>query len=334
MDKAKEGTFFNARIVIDLGFDELMAAQEIKSMGGQMAYVYNAHRHSAIPFRSLLMTHLDQRLLERLEKGFWEQAGSRRWAGTEWWDGKELDGLWKREGESEETSSSSKPVELSEEEMMEALNDGLAAPPPTNTVASPALHVSFSPALSADPDAPHPRTLVGPIPSRSAQENVVYLTADSPHEIDALEEGMTYVIGGIVDHNRYKNLCLDKAEKLGIKTARLPIGTYLSAMPTRKVLTVNQVYEILTGWVEFRDWEVVLQKVIPQRKFTVKSDRRKRVRPGEEGFVEGGESMDGSDEEMRSGEEEEEERRGKNATVLVSALPEETEEEEQERLNG
>lgn len=38
-----------------------------------------------------------------------------------------------------------------------------------------------------------------------------------------------------------QNLCLEKAEKLGVKTARLPIGTYLSALPTRKVLTVNQV---------------------------------------------------------------------------------------------
>ena len=36
-------------------------------------------------------------------------------------------------------------------------------------------------------------------------------------------------------------LCQDKAVKLGIRTARLPIGTYLAEMPTRKVLTVNQV---------------------------------------------------------------------------------------------
>jgi tRNA (guanine9-N1)-methyltransferase len=36
-------------------------------------------------------------------------------------------------------------------------------------------------------------------------------------------------------------LCQEKAEKLGIRTARLPIGTYLEKLPTRKVLTVNQV---------------------------------------------------------------------------------------------
>lgn len=36
-------------------------------------------------------------------------------------------------------------------------------------------------------------------------------------------------------------LCQNKAEKLGIRTARLPIGTFLQDLPTRKVLTVNQV---------------------------------------------------------------------------------------------
>ena len=199
-----------------------------------MAYVYNAHRHSAIPFRSLLITHLDQRLQERLQKGFWEQSNGRRWAGTEWWDEKEMDGLWK--GEADEATTSKPVAGLTEEEIMEALNEGPAgestttylfflliplsrerltfppsfvpsfpsAQPTTSTTTSPAAPVSFSPLLPTKPDAPHPKTLVGPIPSRSAQENVVYLTADSPHEIDALEEGMTYVIGGIVDRNRYK----------------------------------------------------------------------------------------------------------------------------------
>lgn len=62
---------------------------------------------------------------------------------------------------------------------------------------------------------------------------VVYLTADADTEITALEEGQTYIIGGIVDHNRYKNLCLNKAKEQDISTARLPIGTYLAGESRR-----------------------------------------------------------------------------------------------------
>jgi Trm5-related predicted tRNA methylase len=32
---------------------------------------------------------------------------------------------------------------------------------------------------------------------------VVYLTADSPHTLDVLDPTKAYVIGGLVDHNRY-----------------------------------------------------------------------------------------------------------------------------------
>lgn len=38
-------------------------------------------------------------------------------------------------------------------------------------------------------------------------------------------------------------------------------------MPSRKVLTVNQVFDILLEWVEHRDWEKAFYAVIPKRKF-------------------------------------------------------------------
>ncbi|KAG2155096.1 guanine-1-methyltransferase-domain-containing protein [Suillus bovinus] len=97
--------------------------------------------------------------------------------------------------------------------------------------------------------------------------SVVYLTADSEEELTELKEGEIYVIGGICDHNRYKNLCLDKAKTSFIRHARLPIGRYIASLTTRKVLTVNQVFEILLKWVETRDWEQAFWSVIPKRKF-------------------------------------------------------------------
>lgn len=91
-------------------------------MSSQVAYVYNAHRHAAIPFRSLLFTHLDKRLKDRLEDGFWKQVNGKRWIGTEWMDGKDIDELWT----GEDAKVEKKPLLIeppSEEEIMTASQD-------------------------------------------------------------------------------------------------------------------------------------------------------------------------------------------------------------------
>lgn len=64
-----------------------------------------------------------------------------------------------------------------------------------------------------------------------------------------------------------QNLCENKAQGDGIRSARLPIGKYIANFSTRKVLTVNQVFEILLHWIDTQDWEMAFRKIIPKRKY-------------------------------------------------------------------
>lgn len=63
--------------------------------------------------------------------------------------------------------------------------------------------------------------------------SVVYLTADSPEQIETLDKDSLYIIGGIVDRNRYPQLCLEKARSLDVRTAKLPISEYLKMVGSK-----------------------------------------------------------------------------------------------------
>ncbi|KAG1119744.1 hypothetical protein G6F42_012905 [Rhizopus arrhizus] len=98
------------------------------------------------------------------------------------------------------------------------------------------------------------------------KEDLIYLSADSENVAHELEEGKTYIIGGeFVLIHLAQNLCNDKAASQGIKTAQLPIGDYIR-LASRKVLTVNQVVEIMVKWLDCRDWEKAFMEIIPERK--------------------------------------------------------------------
>ncbi|CAN7992745.1 unnamed protein product [Ixodes hexagonus] len=100
------------------------------------------------------------------------------------------------------------------------------------------------------------------------KENVVYLSSESENELQELEEGKAYVIGGLVDHNRCKGLCHRLAEEQGVRHARLPIDSYL-VLKTRKVLTIDQVFQILLKVTEGLSWKDAFLETIPQRKGAV-----------------------------------------------------------------
>lgn len=93
----------------------------------------------------------------------------------------------------------------------------------------------------------------------------MYLTADSENEIGELDASKAYIIGGIVDRNRYLKLTYDKAIKQGISHARLPIGKHLK-LASSAVLAVNHVFQIVAEQFSLKDWSKTLIKVIPERK--------------------------------------------------------------------
>lgn len=97
------------------------------------------------------------------------------------------------------------------------------------------------------------------------REEIVYLTADSDNVLETLDASKVYVIGGLLDHNSLKGLCLDVAVKEKVAHARLPIDDYVK-MRTRKVLTINQVFEILLRYTETHSWKDAFFHVIPKRR--------------------------------------------------------------------
>lgn len=71
------------------------------------------------------------------------------------------------------------------------------------------------------------------------KERLVYLTSDSDNILGELNQDDVYVIGGLVDHNRYKGICHDTATEKGIRHARLPIKENI-LLKCRTVLTIEQ----------------------------------------------------------------------------------------------
>ncbi|SCU94260.1 LAME_0F06766g1_1 [Lachancea meyersii CBS 8951] len=96
-------------------------------------------------------------------------------------------------------------------------------------------------------------------------ENTVYLTADTDEVLERLEPGTTYIVGGIVDKNRHKLLCYNKARELGIPTKKLPLAQYIN-LTGREVLTSTHVIQLMLRYFNNHDWKEAFESVLPPRK--------------------------------------------------------------------
>jgi hypothetical protein len=93
-------------------------------------------------------------------------AAYKRWVNTEWWH-EGYQHLWLAEGEV-----------------------------PPSTEANFSIECSPRDVVTLETTRKESRT--------DMQQNVIYLTADSEEELTELKPEVTYIIGGICDHNRYK----------------------------------------------------------------------------------------------------------------------------------
>ncbi len=76
------------------------------------------------------------------------------------------------------------------------------------------------------------------------KDELVYLTADTETTLDSLSKKKAYIIGGLVDRNRHKQVCAGRAEKLEVATGKLPVKENIKLISS-PVLTVNHVFEII-----------------------------------------------------------------------------------------
>ena len=107
---------------------------------------------------------------------------------------------------------------------------------------------------------------------RERTARVVYLTPDADEALEELENGVTYVVAGLVDRPVRKNCTRDAANLHGCEVKRLPLKEFRGAAPKRRregILNVDVVVHILLRYRDNGgDWAEALQAALPDGKAT------------------------------------------------------------------
>ncbi|GJQ12815.1 hypothetical protein GpartN1_g4606.t1 [Galdieria partita] len=108
-------------------------------------------------------------------------------------------------------------------------------------------------------------------------KDIVYLSYDSAEllgmeEIEGgykecdLDPNKVYVIGGLVDRNRLKGAAQQRATRLGVRSAKLPIEKFFKLQHGTPILSVLCVFQILLLKYNNYSWKETFWKAIPERK--------------------------------------------------------------------
>lgn len=152
--------------------------KEVNSMCSQLNHTHSANKKTTRPIAHLLVTGLNGRTKERLDS--MNDKAYLRWKGVDWWE-EGYERLWEGipRGDASESVDSSIPA-------------------PGDTAQTAGDHEFSTGSLKLPEKGSESKE------HTAAKDSVIYLTADSENEIAELREGETYIIGGIVDRNRYK----------------------------------------------------------------------------------------------------------------------------------
>lgn len=266
-------------IVIDCGFDDLMMDKERISLGSQITRSYSDHFRAPFQphlvicswggvlkrrFDTVLSKHyLNWKRVTFTEADFVEAArnADQVMRGPQ---GGDLVGVLEKvanaDGKQANNDEAPKPAEDAEKPPTLDSAPSHANGHPEHDITGTSQDLE-----SAQKDVPPTRSTPTSASASAYPGEVVYLTSDSPDTLTALSPYSTYIVGGLVDKNRHKGICYQRACERGIKTAKLPIGEYMD-MRSRKVLATNHVVEIMIRWLECGDWGEAFMQVIPKRK--------------------------------------------------------------------
>ncbi|OMJ28982.1 tRNA (guanine(9)-N1)-methyltransferase [Smittium culicis] len=252
-------------IVLDMSFDSLMRDNEITSISSQVTRCYSTNKTSK-KCVNLYVTKLQDKVGTRFNNCIADHVN---------WSSKYINFMNTEDFKTFFTTPLATINSSSQNDNSSNETNSLIQPEKSSSIETVSTSISEISNDKSTPDIANDTLVIekskdNSYPSQNHHifdaTQLVYLTADSENEITQFDSSKAYIIGGIVDKNRYPKLTFNKAKELGISTARLPIGKYLK-LSTRKVLTVNHVFEIMLEFIDSGDWEASFNKIIPQRKF-------------------------------------------------------------------